>query len=402
MPASAAPSWHTLATRSYDEGAGSFVRGSTGTGTWSARRSGRPPTGNVTIVGFFSRKNAFLVNRLWCTTRYFGSFVNVNVRIPPRGVGVGVAPSYFRSKSAMGTCGMMFFSMASWNRGGGGRSNASMRNGVTVRRTEELTSFEAASFEPAEVSSGSPAVTTSISPAKQSSTTDPPPCLRVSRCSACMSHCMKSTGSAGWSTLNAPLELATTARMNSCGETCPLNALGFHILRVSSPKRDAKTPARFLSVSLDSRSFRKNTRNGSTRANACNVAFAYVVCFRLFNPTAPGRYSEPSRPRRHCFATLVFFASSGVNRGASAARTSSSDASSISYPSGRQYALPSSSRRNTWCDASSACVYACVLGPRPWKYLPHTRHAYTLCGDKDTEQHFSKSKSKTARCTVSR
>ena len=32
--------------------------------------------------------------------------------------------------------------------------------------------------------------------------------------------------------------------MNSCGETCPLNALGFHILRVSSPKRDAKTPAR--------------------------------------------------------------------------------------------------------------------------------------------------------------
>mmetsp|Transcript_8909 Transcript_8909/g.37704 ORF Transcript_8909/g.37704 Transcript_8909/m.37704 type:complete len:312 (-) Transcript_8909:158-1093(-) len=310
--------------------------------------------GNVTIVGFFSRKNAFLVNRLWCTTRYFGSFVNVNVRIPPRGVGVAVAPSYFRSKSAMGTCGMMFFSMASWNRGGGGRSNASMRNGVTVRLTETLT-FEtsAASFDAASsVSSGSPAVTTSISPAKQSSTTDPPPCLRVSRCSACMSHCMKSTGSAGWSTLNAPLELATTARMNSCGETCPLNALGFHILRVSSPKRDAKTPARedLFRVSLAfsfSCSFRKNTRNGSTRANACNVAFAYVVCFRLFRPTAPGRYSEPSKPRRHCFKTLVFRASSRVNRGASAKRTSSKLASSISYPSGRQYALPSSSRKNT-------------------------------------------------------
>ena len=243
----------------------------------------------------------------------------------------------------------------------------------------------------------------SISPAKQSSTTEPRPSPRlVSRCSACISHRMKSTGSAGWSTLNAPPELATTARMNSCGETCPLNARGFHIFRVSSPKRAASAPARFACAALASRRLRKNRRSGSTRANACNVAFTYVVCFRLFRPTAPARYSEPSKPRRHCFATLVRRASSGVKRGASAARTSSSDASSISYPSGRQYALPSSSRRNTWCDASSACVYACVLGPRPWKYLPHTRHAYTLCGDKDTEQHFSKSKSKTARCTVSR
>ena len=238
----------------------------------------------------------------------------------------------------------------------------------------------------------------SISPAKQSSTTEPRPSPRlVSRCSACISHRMKSTGSAGWSTLNVPPELATTARMNSCGETCPLNARGFHIFRVSSPKRAASAPARFACAALASRRLRKNRRSGSTRANACNVAFTYVVCFRLFRPTAPARYSEPSKPRRHCFATLVRRASSGVKRGASAARTSSSDASSISYPSGRQYARPSSSRRKTWCDASSACVYACVLGPRPWKYLPHTRHAYTLCGDKDTEQHFSKSKSKTAR-----
>ncbi len=31
---------------------------------------------------------------------------------------------------------------------------------------------------------------------------------------------------------------------------------------------------------------------------------------------------------------------------------------------------------------------------RAWKYLPHTRHAYTLTGLSDTEQHFSKSKSR--------
>jgi hypothetical protein len=30
------------------------------------------------------------------------------------------------------TCGMMFFSIASWNRGGGGRSIARKRNGETV------------------------------------------------------------------------------------------------------------------------------------------------------------------------------------------------------------------------------------------------------------------------------
>ena len=29
-----------------------------------------------------------------------------------------------------------------------------------------------------------------------------------------------------------------------------------------------------------------------------------------------------------------------------------------------------------------------------WKYLPHTRQAYTLTGLSDTEQHFSKSKSR--------
>lgn len=31
----------------------------------------------------------------------------------------------------------------------------------------------------------------------------------------------------------------------------------------------------------------------------------------------------------------------------------------------------------------------------PWKYFPHTKHAYTLMWDKDTEHNFSKSKSRT-------
>ena len=29
-----------------------------------------------------------------------------------------------------------------------------------------------------------------------------------------------------------------------------------------------------------------------------------------------------------------------------------------------------------------------------WKYFPQTKHAYTLMGLRDTEQHFSKSKSR--------
>ena len=33
-------------------------------------------------------------------------------------------------------------------------------------------------------------------------------------------------------------------------------------------------------------------------------------------------------------------------------------------------------------------------GERAWKYLPHTKQAYTLMGLSDTEQHFSKSKSR--------
>ena len=38
----------------------------------------------------------------------------------------------------------------------------------------------------------------------------------------------------------------------------------------------------------------------------------------------------------------------------------------------------------------------------PWKYLPQTRHAYTLLLERDTEQSFSKSKSRTDRSMVSK
>lgn len=41
-----------------------------------------------------------------------------------------VVPSYFARTEARVTCGMMFFSTASWNSGGGGRSTARNRNGV--------------------------------------------------------------------------------------------------------------------------------------------------------------------------------------------------------------------------------------------------------------------------------
>jgi hypothetical protein len=38
-------------------------------------------------------------------------------------------PSYFERTEAMCTCGMMFFSIESWNSGGGGRSTARKRKG---------------------------------------------------------------------------------------------------------------------------------------------------------------------------------------------------------------------------------------------------------------------------------
>ena len=38
--------------------------------------------------------------------------------------------------------------------------------------------------------------------------------------------------------------------------------------------------------------------------------------------------------------------------------------------------------------------WECSLRLPTWKYLPHTRHAYTFTGLSDTEQHFSKSKSR--------
>ena len=69
----------------------------------------------------------------------------------------------------------------------------------------------------------------------------------------------------------------------------------------------------------------------------------------------------------------------------------SSERSTTSYPSGRQYTLAESRFMKTWCVASRLCVYACVLGPRPWKYLPHTRHAYTLKLLPLIEHAFSKS-----------
>ena len=45
------------------------------------------------------------------------------------------------------------------------------------------------------------------------------------------------------------------------------------------------------------------------------------------------------------------------------------------HASGRQYTLPLSRFMKTWWDASRLWVYAWVLGPRPWKYLPQTRQA---------------------------
>jgi hypothetical protein len=43
-----------------------------------------------------------------------------------------VTPSYFDSTDNILTCGTMFFSIASWNNGGGGKSTARKRNGDTV------------------------------------------------------------------------------------------------------------------------------------------------------------------------------------------------------------------------------------------------------------------------------
>lgn len=42
-----------------------------------------------------------------------------------------VFPSYLVSSEWMVTCGIMFFSIASWNKGGGGKSIARNRNGDT-------------------------------------------------------------------------------------------------------------------------------------------------------------------------------------------------------------------------------------------------------------------------------
>lgn len=43
-----------------------------------------------------------------------------------------VFPSYLANNDASETCGIMFFSTASWNSGGGGRSIANKRKGVVV------------------------------------------------------------------------------------------------------------------------------------------------------------------------------------------------------------------------------------------------------------------------------
>jgi len=42
-----------------------------------------------------------------------------------------VPPSYLASKEWIATWGMIFFSIASWNKGGGGKSMAKKRNGET-------------------------------------------------------------------------------------------------------------------------------------------------------------------------------------------------------------------------------------------------------------------------------
>lgn len=47
-------------------------------------------------------------------------------------------------------------------------------------------------------------------------------------------------------------------------------------------------------------------------------------------------------------------------------------------------------------------MYACVMVPRPWKYFPQTRQAYTLIRVSETEHSFSKSKSSRFRLIVSK
>lgn len=56
-----------------------------------------------------------------------------------------------------------------------------------------------------------------------------------------------------------------------------------------------------------------------------------------------------------------------------------------------------SSFSQTCLPSDTLCLYAQLLLPRPWKYLPSTRQQYTLMLDSETEQTFSKSKSSRSR-----
>mmetsp|Transcript_4482 Transcript_4482/g.9641 ORF Transcript_4482/g.9641 Transcript_4482/m.9641 type:complete len:258 (+) Transcript_4482:1015-1788(+) len=228
VPSPALPSCTTLATRSYLELAASGGRG-------RMSLSSRFLTGKLTMVGFFSMKKLFLVKRFMCRHRYRGSRVTLKRRRPARMSSLTLTPSNLRMMLKMGTCGMMFFSSTSLNRGAGGRSRPSSRKG-----SRSTTSSEALAALPLPVPAS---VVTSSSPWKQ--------CVMMelflglppvsSRCSELRSQDQKSTGSAASSMTKRFLLATMTACMNSWGDTCPLKLRVFHTLRSSSPNRCTNT-----------------------------------------------------------------------------------------------------------------------------------------------------------------
>lgn len=97
------------------------------------------------MVGFFSSTKLFLVNRLMWRMRKGGRRVILYRRRTPLDSCV-VKPLYLARTVEMGTWGMMFFSTASWKRGGAGRSMARKRKGEWVDLTSAFDHDQRQSF----------------------------------------------------------------------------------------------------------------------------------------------------------------------------------------------------------------------------------------------------------------
>lgn len=197
--------------------------------------------GNVTMVGFRSETNLFLLKRLMWNIRNCGRGCSKRCRTRWASFSDATMPLYLLRRVVRGTWGIMDSAFEDWKSGVGGRSRVRIKKGLVcevVSLASEKTRRALAESERAVIAWLSirswPWNVEWITLVGVGEGFLEPPRLRWR---LLRNQERNSTGSDCWVRVKRLEERRAISWSSSCGDTWDLNALGFHSLRTSVPKR---------------------------------------------------------------------------------------------------------------------------------------------------------------------